>query len=881
MIDWTDDAHRVFDEYALKVRMRLREAGADPEEVLGDLRVHIEEAARERGLDLLTGADVSRMLAGMGEPEVVTAATQPTARASTNDPRRRTFNLWLGGVVLPCIALAVQGLTGICSTVLEPMPTLLHGLLIASVPCAMYLGLRELKHGPTPLLSRISALHGFALAIATIYTLLFLPLLPLSIFALIFGLGLLGLSPILSLSSLLFLRRRLRAIAPQDTRWLGRRGALLGVIALLLVELPSFVTGLGMHIADSPNAWREHVGIWILRRVGHEPTMRASVQRTSFEEGARYASLLLFPARMLDPVSSVTARDLYYRATGGTVDGKPLLTRNERPMALAFDRDGWDEDLGTDRVGGVQQDLSLASSRMDVHVKPDDSLAYLEWTQEFLNTGTESREARAQWLLPEGAVVSRVTLWVEGEPREAAFGPVAQVKGAYKEVAVQRRRDPLLVTWSGPNTVLVQGFPIVPKVRFKIRIGITAPVQLDAKNHGHMALPTLVETNYQVASKLQHHVWIESSAELHANTSALGSSTTPAGHALRGELSDGELQRLDLDVGAIDVARTRSVRSVLKGVCMRDANCEFEAVLVEQRWLAQPQSAPKNLAVVIDGSAALSGQREAVAELIEGIDDSTRARVWLAQDEPVPLSQADAVTQQERRKIADRVRDADMIGGMDNAPALIAALDWLEGRADAQLVWIHGPQGIELDSHEGVEQRIERSTAPPRWTSLQLAPGPHRLLQVVAPSARVVSLRDDAGLERVRRMLAGGPSWKLVREWSSAASEAEPAAIAGAPDTNGEASAHVVRLWARDLIATRELDHALLAKLAVQQQLITHASGAVVLETAEQYARHGLTPVDPTSVPSIPEPPVLVMLALGALFIAARQLRDRRRACAA
>jgi hypothetical protein len=61
--------------------------------------------------------------------------------------------------------------------------------------------------------------------------------------------------------------------------------------------------------------------------------------------------------------------------------------------------------------------------------------------------------------LPPGGVVSRLTLWVNGEEREAAFAGRSQTRQAYQQV-VSRRRDPVLVTTAGRDRVLVQCFPV-------------------------------------------------------------------------------------------------------------------------------------------------------------------------------------------------------------------------------------------------------------------------------------------------------------------------------------------------------------------------------------------------------------------------------------
>ena len=97
----------------------------------------------------------------------------------------------------------------------------------------------------------------------------------------------------------------------------------------------------------------------------------------------------------------------------------------------------WDKDQAGDAVAGRVRGLSLATSRQDGVVYPEAALAYVEWTLEFKNDSRLQREARAQIALPPGAVVSRLTLWIDGEERDAAFGGRSQVKTAYKEVVAE------------------------------------------------------------------------------------------------------------------------------------------------------------------------------------------------------------------------------------------------------------------------------------------------------------------------------------------------------------------------------------------------------------------------------------------------------------
>ncbi len=63
--------------------------------------------------------------------------------------------------------------------------------------------------------------------------------------------------------------------------------------------------------------------------------------------------------------------------------------------------------------------------------------------------------------------------------------------------------------------------------------------------------------------------------------------------------------------------------------------------------------------------------------------------------------------------------------------------------------------------------------------------------------------------------------------------------------------------------------------LAARYHLVTPVSGAVVLETQQQYEESRLTPVAQTTVPTVPEPHEWALLALA--FAALMWLAWRRR----
>jgi hypothetical protein len=210
-------------------------------------------------------------------------------------------------------------------------------------------------------------------------------------------------------------------------------------------------------------------------------------------------------------------------------------------------------------------------------------------------------------------------------------------------------------------------------------------------------------------------------------------------------------------------------------------------------------------------------------------------------------------------------------GGQDNIPALEAAWDAASAVENGAVLWVHGVEPVLLSSEGGMRQRLEHNTTRTRLFEVQTETGPDRLIE---------KLDGFSSLQHVPRL--GALKTDLLRvfgHWNGAVPSFDlKRALVSGEQTGPQASRHLERLWARDeaarLAAARKLDQA--AQLAVKNQLVTPLTGAVVLERKEQYDRHGLTPADPGTVPSVPEPTVLSLLGIGALALAMAKRRARR-----
>jgi hypothetical protein len=699
-----------------------------------------------------------------------------------------------------------------------------------------------------------------AFGIAVYYALIYLPFSPIAAVGVIwFGLGLIPLTPLVTVAVTPWLRSTYRNRAGFD-RLPGAWGFAGGFGLLVLLQLPTAFTHYGLAKATDEEDSVRHHGVRVLRAVGDdEMLLRACYRSLIREADFDLVAQLAGGKRWINPEE---AREIYYRVTGRPFNSVPapsLYTRFGRWTELENEFT-WDDALGGEAVAGRVKGLSLLSSRMDAITEPDAALTYCEWTMEFKNISSQAREARAQIALPPGGVVSRLTLWVNGEEREAAFGGRAQVRQAYQSVAVVQRRDPVLVTTCGPDRVLMQCFPVPTDGGvMKVRLGITAPLVLESRERGRFVWPRFLERNFRIGDEFKHALWMESPLPL---TSSEPTATTlrSSTNTFSVRLSPSETSLFNT-ASHVVVQRAADVETVFTAA---DENGR----VIRQTIREVSSDPPGRVVFVFDGS---TGLRTHAADIAAGSTDlpaETEVAALVAEREGVSVlltpQKASAEVMEDLRR---RLRRVTFAGGQDNLPALEAGWDLAAASENGVLIWIHAPQPVLLSNGDGLRQRFERSATPPRFLELTVATGPDRIVEKldglpVDHVPRLGSLRED--LSGLTAQLTGKQSrFEFVRERVLA----EAGTVSGKP-----ASKHVERLWARDevrrLAKARQREEA--TKLAAKEQLVTPVTGAVVLETMQQFAQHGLTPVDASTVPAVPEPGTWALIVLGLAAVGLR-----------
>jgi XrtN system VIT domain protein len=121
----------------------------------------------------------------------------------------------------------------------------------------------------------------------------------------------------------------------------------------------------------------------------------------------------------------------------------------------------------------------------NIELFPEDRLSFTEHIITIQNDiHSKSRwrnqqEALFTFELPEGGVVTSLSLWIEGQEEKAILTSKKKAQNAYNSIVGKERRDPSVVYWMEGNKIRVRVFPCTPEEDRKFKVGITSPLNLD------------------------------------------------------------------------------------------------------------------------------------------------------------------------------------------------------------------------------------------------------------------------------------------------------------------------------------------------------------------------------------------------------------------
>ena len=883
----------------------------------------------------------------------------------------RTRWVWVA-FWLSLTAVGVELTLGICASIFfDPLPDLAHlaayGLVVVMLVYNERIALGDAHLWPSQdRTKRVAEMRRLAagligtsaaLFFAGMASLMHLPLSPFAFVGILFlGLGALNFAPMLCFGVLIAQWRAMRARwkSLDDHEWdqtpvcpTAKVGLLVALVPVALfawfVARP-FAIGYSFYAATLTDGPQREASLDQVRRLGGEAEALAAAydRKPSFwaSLGGETARCRLARddaerAFSLDPLVSLrgwnteNARRDYYLLTGRTVETEPVPWTVRRQGGGMFGSSFTEEEFayrneqGGETVGRRVKGLSLASSRLTGVLDARSETATTEWILTFHNATPEAQEARCRILLPPGGVVDKVSLWINGEERPAAFGAKGQVRAAYEDVAGFRgpmARDPLLVTCEAPGHVLAQCFPVPPQGDMKIKIGLSAPLVWQNVSDPRLvfAPPQFSGVNFALPSGVRHEMRLR--ARNAGGKTAWDGAAGGWRVAQNGRDTKGSFVTASRYLPAPDLLNGNAPALTLAGARRPQAGDRLDGSLVREASPFPTPGRAVDLILVVDTTAQMSvaldsAAREQLDDALSALPLGSRVRLVDARDARTAtdwLPAARAVSTDS----ASWWRARRWVGGVDAAPTLAWAADEAK-RADqtagrvastgsvavpvrgkTAVVWLHGatpegisdPQSLLTSLVDGGEKRV----APPPLIGVRLSPaGSDALMDrlTVAPRVYALAARQGTNVLAAAVETAALASQASFSARTSARETRVPLggrapAINGVWVARGEFTPGRVPVRVNNTPASRLADHARVlaawyrakqgpelvgaGQLAARRRLVTPLSGAVVLENQAQYKRHKLSDKDESHGDSesdtfaTPEPGTLALVGLGA-----------------
>lgn len=208
------------------------------------------------------------------------------------------------GVLLPLAAMLFEVLTHFCARhFFDPFPSPWHLVLFSLIPLSNFLSWLSTRRDMSAHYGFMSLLSGMAMGIGALYTLMFLPLTPSAcMYTLVFGFGLLGLAPMLSLPCSWLTGKSVTRMAEHRGTYFNAHqvehiGHLIVLVMVVAIELPSTLTR--VNLATACGVDEAHVAVDVPPPVPVPP-----VEESAQKPGSTYGCVEPMPETMQATVAA-------------------------------------------------------------------------------------------------------------------------------------------------------------------------------------------------------------------------------------------------------------------------------------------------------------------------------------------------------------------------------------------------------------------------------------------------------------------------------------------------------------------------------------------------------------------------------------------------
>lgn len=153
-------------------------------------------------------------------------------------------------------------------------------------------------------------------------------------------------------------------------------------------------------------------------------------------------------------------------------------------------KSNFDKRLETEEQLWSGRDLITKNIKEDIKIYANERLAYTEITMDIAcdKDTWGQKEAIYSFQLPEGAVATSLSLWVNGVERKGVLTTKEKAQKAYKQIVGVEARDPSLMQWREGNRVVVRVFPISYELPRTFKCGFTTPLKVENNEMKYQSL---------------------------------------------------------------------------------------------------------------------------------------------------------------------------------------------------------------------------------------------------------------------------------------------------------------------------------------------------------------------------------------------------------
>jgi hypothetical protein len=501
-----------------------------------------------------------------------------------------------------------------------------------------------------------------------------------------------------------------------------------------------------MALSNSPDERRQGLG-W-LRAINPEQQLRLECS------DSRAAGLV----GLFIPIKSSSQHELYFAVTGKPYSYRDIKNNDLTSMP--------DEYLSKNVVGEKIKELSLTRSSMTGTVHARTLTSTIDWTLVFKNDSTSPQEARGEIKVPQGGVVTGLTLWQKGEPHSASFAASGKVDGVSSWVQANHT-SPAMLTDLGRGRILLHCYPVSLDEQLKVRVSFVVPLKAEGAVNASVVLPKFIATNFGIGG--ENLLKLRSDTQLSSGLANLKQEAANSGErTISGTFADRQLEGSDLtifasrpqalsriavmDYHAMDLKHEEDERNEenekliekeenpaqqvmvmidgSKGLphqleTIKNALKKKKSAVKEEPKPVKPvflvediarraAAVPKHLVVVLDGSCSIKKYVGELRKSLAKMPGNVQASLIVASQEqekltvPTPLSEG-----------LKGLGTVSFVGGQDNLKSLVKAAEIAGESRDGAVLWIHGPQPL-LNSEVYI---VSPYTSVPHFYELPLDAG--------------------------------------------------------------------------------------------------------------------------------------------------------------